>query len=174
MLNHTRVGPLSVVGKALHMISFGTPYKCMRVLNDSRWSRGSFDPSHASTCGILNLAGRGKDVTGAVKGELVRWTSSSKLVDTRPFRAFIIISIFSFIVCISCAIRRLPTRNDDWYFASPIYSWHCFPLGHPSLDGFSFGDNFCHVRPYSTRRFDRFAPDHSTTPTVIPTHRSIE
>ena len=120
------------------------------------------------------LGWRGKDVTGAVKGELVRWTSSSKLVDTRPFRAFIIISIFSFIVCISCAMRRLPTRKDDWYLASPIYSWHCFPLGHPSLDGFSFRDNFCHVCPYSTRRFDRFAPDHSTTPTVIPTHGSIE
>lgn len=38
LLNHIRVGPLSVVGNFLHIISFGTPYKCMRVLNDSRWS----------------------------------------------------------------------------------------------------------------------------------------
>ena len=69
--NHTRAGPLSVVGKALHIISFRTPCRCMRVLNDSRWSEGSFDPSYASTCGILNLTGKGKDLTGAVKGELV-------------------------------------------------------------------------------------------------------
>ena len=37
LLNHTLVGPFSVVGKAPHMISFGTPCKCMSVLNDSRW-----------------------------------------------------------------------------------------------------------------------------------------
>ena len=71
LLNHTRVGPLSVVGKALHMIFSGTPCRCIRVLNDSRWSMRSFDPSYASTYGILNLVGRGKDVTSAVKGESV-------------------------------------------------------------------------------------------------------
>ena len=118
LLNHTRVGPLSVVGKALHMISFGTPYKCMRVLNDSRWSKGSFDPSYASTCGILNLASRGTDMTGAVKGKLVRWTSSSKLVDTRPLKAFIIIFIFSLIICISCVMRNVPTSNSEGQLVS--------------------------------------------------------
>ena len=82
LLNHTWVGPLSVVGKALQMISFGAPWRCMRVLNDSRWLKGSFDPLYASTCGILNLVGRGKDMTEVVKGESVRWTSSSKLMDT--------------------------------------------------------------------------------------------
>ena len=71
LLNHTRAGLLSVVGKVLHIISSGTPCRCMRVLNYTRWSRGSFDPSYASTCGILNLAGRGKDVTSAMKGESV-------------------------------------------------------------------------------------------------------
>ena len=39
------VGTFSVVGKAWHMILSATPYKCMRVLNDSRWSKGSFDQS---------------------------------------------------------------------------------------------------------------------------------
>ena len=71
LLNHTRAGPLSVVGKALHMISSKAPCRCMRVLNDPRWSRGSFDPSYASTYGILNLVGKGKVVTNAMKGELV-------------------------------------------------------------------------------------------------------
>ena len=70
-LNHTRVVPLSVVENALHIVSSKTPYRCMRVLNDSRWSWGSFDPSYASTCGILNLAGRGQDMIGAVKRESV-------------------------------------------------------------------------------------------------------
>ena len=36
LLNHTLAGPLSVVGNALHIISLGTPCKCIRVLNDSR------------------------------------------------------------------------------------------------------------------------------------------
>ena len=36
LLNHTLAGPFSVVGKAQHMIFSTTPYKCMRVLNDSK------------------------------------------------------------------------------------------------------------------------------------------
>ena len=78
--NHTLAGPFSVVGNALHMISSETPCRCIRVLNDSKWSSGSFDPSYASTCSIQNLARRGKKVTCAMKGESIRWTSSSKLV----------------------------------------------------------------------------------------------
>lgn len=31
LLNHTLTCPLSVVGKALYMISSRTPYRCMRV-----------------------------------------------------------------------------------------------------------------------------------------------
>ena len=42
LLNHTLVGPFNVIGKALHIISSGAPFKCMRVLNDSRWSSGSW------------------------------------------------------------------------------------------------------------------------------------
>ena len=36
LLNHTLAGPFNVVGKAQHMILSRTPYKCMRVLNDSK------------------------------------------------------------------------------------------------------------------------------------------
>ena len=113
LLNHTQAGPLSVVEKALYIISSRTPYKCMRFLNDSRWSKASFNPSYASTYGILNLAGRGKDVIGAVKGESVQWTSSSKLVDTQLFKAFIIISIFTFIIYISCVMPNSPTSSSE-------------------------------------------------------------
>ena len=42
LLNHILARPFNVVGKARQMISAGTPYKCMRVLNDFK---GSFDPS---------------------------------------------------------------------------------------------------------------------------------
>ena len=45
LLHHTLSGPFSVVGKAWHMISSATPCKCIRVLSDSRWSKGSFDSS---------------------------------------------------------------------------------------------------------------------------------
>ena len=37
--NHALAGPLSVVGNALYIILLGTPCKCMRVLNGSRWLR---------------------------------------------------------------------------------------------------------------------------------------
>ena len=45
LLNQILAYPFSMVGKALHMISFGIPYRCIRVLKDSRRSKGSFDPS---------------------------------------------------------------------------------------------------------------------------------
>ena len=32
LLNQILTGPFSVVGKALHMISSGTPWRCIRVL----------------------------------------------------------------------------------------------------------------------------------------------
>ena len=36
LLNQTLVGPFSIVGKALHIISPATPYRCIKVLKDSR------------------------------------------------------------------------------------------------------------------------------------------
>ena len=113
LLNHTLAGPFKVVRKALHIISSITPCKYMRVLNDSKWSSGSSEPSYAFTCGIRNLARRGKEVTYVVKGESVHYTSSSKLVDTYPLRAFIIMSIFSFIICISYTMRNAPTSSSE-------------------------------------------------------------
>ena len=119
LLNHTRTSPFSVVGNAFHIISYGTPCRSKRVLNDSRWSKRYFDPSYASTYGILNLAEKGKDMTSAMKGESIRWTSLSKLVDTRPSKALIIIiSIFSIIICISCAMCNAPTSSSEGQLVS--------------------------------------------------------
>ena len=44
LLNQTLARPFNIVGKALHMMSFAIPYRCIKVLKDSRWPRGSLDP----------------------------------------------------------------------------------------------------------------------------------
>ena len=36
LLNQILAGPFSVVGKALHIISSATTYRCIRVLKDSK------------------------------------------------------------------------------------------------------------------------------------------
>ena len=36
LLNQILEGPFNVVGKALHMISSGTPWRCIKVLKVSR------------------------------------------------------------------------------------------------------------------------------------------
>ena len=46
LLNHIRAGPLRVVGKALHIISSGTPWRCIIVLKVAMWSKGSHVPSY--------------------------------------------------------------------------------------------------------------------------------
>lgn len=54
--------------------------------------------------GMQNLCGRGKELTKVVNGESVRLTRSSRSLDTRPLRTFIITSICSFIACIFATI----------------------------------------------------------------------
>ena len=71
LLNHTLADSFSLVGKTLHMISFATPCKCIRVLNDSRCSSESLDQSYVFTYGIRNFAGKEKEVTWAVNVESV-------------------------------------------------------------------------------------------------------
>ena len=47
------------------------------------------------------MCGKGKELTAAMNGESVWLTRSSRSLDTRPLRVFIITSICSFIACIS-------------------------------------------------------------------------
>ena len=77
--NHTLAVPFNVVGKALHMISSGTPWRCMVVLNVAMWLQGSHVLSYESKVGILNLEGRGWLMMDAIKGESVLWMRSSTL-----------------------------------------------------------------------------------------------
>ena len=104
LLNHILAGPFNVVGKARHMISSTTPCKCIKVLKDFRWSKRSLDPLKASTYGMRNFGRRRNKVTDAVNGESVWQTNSSRSLDTRPLRAFILKSIRSFIICISATM----------------------------------------------------------------------
>ena len=53
---------------------------------------------------MRNFYGRGKELTEIVNGESVLFTKSSRSLDTRPLKAFIITSIYSFIACISATI----------------------------------------------------------------------
>ena len=53
---------------------------------------------------MRNFYGKGKELTEVVNGESVLFTKSSRSLDTRPLRAFIITSICSFIACISATI----------------------------------------------------------------------
>ena len=77
LLNHTHVGPLRVVGKALRIILPETPWRCIVVLKVAIWSNGSRIPSYKSKEGILNFGGKGWSLMEAVKGESIRWTRSS-------------------------------------------------------------------------------------------------
>ena len=60
--------------------------------------------SHRLLSAAYRTLQEGGEVTGAVSGEFVLWTSSSRLFDTRSLRAFIMKSIISFIICISTTI----------------------------------------------------------------------
>ena len=54
-------------------------------------------------------------MTGAVNGESIWWTSSSRSFNTRPLRAFIMKSILSFIICISTTIcDSAVSAMDGW------------------------------------------------------------
>ena len=80
LLNHTRAGPLRVVGKALHIISSRTPWRCIVVLKVAMWSKGSCVPSYESKEGVLNFGGRGWPLMSAVKGEsILHWICSSHI-----------------------------------------------------------------------------------------------
>ena len=77
LLNHTCASPLRVVGKALHMISSGTPWRCIVVLKVVIWLKGYRVPSYESKEGILNLGGKGWLLMEAEKEESVWWTKLS-------------------------------------------------------------------------------------------------
>ena len=55
LLNQILAGLFSVVEKALHMISSATPCRCIKVLIDSKWSKGSLDSLWSPTVAYRTL-----------------------------------------------------------------------------------------------------------------------
>ena len=96
LLNHTLAAPFTVVGKALHIISFGVFRRFIRLLNDSIWSHESFELSNESSCGNLNFCDSSKSSTAAIKSDVVCLIIPSKFPNlflslhysTRPFVFF--------------------------------------------------------------------------------------
>ena len=130
LLNHTRAGPLRVVGKALHIISFKTPWRCIVVLKVAIWLHGSRAPSYESKEGILNFGGKGWPLMEVVKGKSVRWTKSSTGF------ALLIFSLISFIAFLiwSISLSKCGTLRKvvplEWssgttFSTPPSWLWAC-------------------------------------------------
>ena len=125
LLNHTRAGPLRVVGKALHIISSGTHWRCIVVLKVAMWSKGSRVLSYESKEGILNFGGRGWPLMSVVKGESVLWTKSSTGF---VLLIFSLISSMTFLIW-SISFSRCGTLREvvplDWLLGSTflLSSW---------------------------------------------------
>ena len=62
-LNQILAAPFSIVGKALHMISSVTPWRCIRILKVSRWFR-SLDSVVAIYLRHAKLVRQGEKVDG--------------------------------------------------------------------------------------------------------------
>ena len=137
LLNHTLAGPLRVVGKALHIISSGIPWRCIMVLKVAMWSHGSHVSSYESNAGILNLEGRGWLLMDIIKGESVRWTKSSTwfvlLIFSLISSMALLIWSISFSKC-SALREAVPL---EWFLCSTFYPsltswlWAC-PSTHRS------------------------------------------
>ena len=141
LLNHTRAGPLRVVGKALHIISSGTPWRCIVVLKVAMWSHESRVPSYESKEDILNLEGRGWILMEAMKGESVQWIKSSTWF---VILMFPLISSMALLIW-SISLSKCGTLHEtvplewfscltfspsltSWLWACPSthHSWRCF------------------------------------------------
>ena len=134
LLNHICAGPLRVVGKALHIISFGTPWRYIVVLKVAMWSHRSCVPSYESNEGILNLEGRGWLLMEVMKGEPVWWTKSSTW----------------FIILIFSLTRPWPSSFDPSPFPSVAPYTKLYPLNDSTLNIFSFSNFLTLSLPFHT------------------------
>ena len=112
-------------------------------------------------------------MTDAMKGESIWWTSSPRLFDIRPSRAFIMKSIRSFIICISTTmygraayvadrqlvsyrsslLRALLPFEPSWsLFSALVPSWSSSWVLSPAFfwRNYSFRSWFCLVRHSTT------------------------
>ena len=99
----------------------------------------------ASIYGIWNFTGRGNEVIGAVKGESVRWTNSSRSFDTHLWERSSWSPSFpsSFASPQPYMVVSYLWRTNCWYLIAPTYLGHgCFAI----LFGPSF-QRWCPLAP---------------------------
>ena len=138
LLNHTRTGPLRVVGKALYIISSGTLWRCIVVLKVAIWSKGSRIPSYESKEGILNFGGKGWPLMEAVKRESVQWTKSSSGFTILMFSLISFMTFLIWFISFSKCGTICKVVPFDWLSGlgfSPLSSWvwscpSTYPLWH--------------------------------------------
>ena len=104
LLNQTLAMPFGVVGKVLHVTSFRVICKCIKVLNDLMWSKGSFEPSYDLSWGSWNFGGRGRFNTSMVNGEFVLRIILYKFSMVLSFTVLLSSSISLFILWSSFSI----------------------------------------------------------------------
>ena len=124
LLNHTRAGPLRVVGKAIHIISSRNPWRCIVVLKVTMWSHGSRVPSYESNKDILNLEGKGWLLMEAMKRESIQWTKS--------FTWFVLL-IFSLISSMSLLIWSISLSKYGTLCEAVPLEWFSRSTFSPSL-----------------------------------------
>ena len=120
LLNQTCARPLKVVGKTLHIISLGTPWRRIVVLKVAMWLNGSCVPSYESNEGILNFRGKGWPLMEAVKGESVRWTRSSTGFILLMFSLISSITFFIWSISLSKCGTLLGIVPLDWLSGSAL------------------------------------------------------
>ena len=113
---------------------------------------------------MRNFYGRRKELTEVVNGESVIFTKSSRSLDTRPLRAFIITSICSFITCISTTIGGgvVSMRDERLKFCHSGLLGALLPSGlscslHSELSSW-FPLECCVLRPFDVA----IPPDHGS------------
>ena len=124
LVEHTRADPLRVVGKTLHINSFGTPWRCIVVLKVSMWSHGLCVPSYESNKDILNLEGKGWLLMEAMKGESIWWTKSSTWF---VLLIFLSISLLIWSISLSKCVTLREAVPLEWFshstFFPSLISW---------------------------------------------------
>ena len=136
LLNHTHASPLRVVGKALHIISSRTLWRCIVVLKVAILSKESHIPSYKSKEGILNFGGKGWPLMEVVKGEFVQWTKSSTGFALLMFSLISSMTFLIWSISFSKCDTLLEVVPFDWLSSlefPPLSSWlWACPSAYPS------------------------------------------
>ena len=120
LLNQTLAAPFNVVGKALHITSSRVMCRCIKVLKDSMWSKGSFESSYDSSCGRRNFGGRGRFNTLVVNSESVL-----RIIPSRFSTAFPFVALLSSSISLLMLWSSLSILDEFFLRLLSFYDHHC-------------------------------------------------